>query len=430
MNNEFDITVIGGGVAGSACAYTASKLGLKTLLIEKSNYLGGLATGGLVIPMMKTESKNLNIDFYNVLISNCKNYSANIDYKNENAGWFNPILLKIVLENMILNSGAKILYETEVKNIKFNSDEIYQIFIKNNSPYIKNNEDILSLPIYAKYIVDGTGSGEICKILGAKFLNKNKKNQPATLRFILSNVNTEKFVEFLKNLNESEDKTSFEKNNNEWHFTTAYTWDTNSSWALEPYFAEAVRDGILKDTDREYFQLFSIANMPNSVAFNCPRLRDTQDTLFSHSNALIEARLAILRLADFMKKYIAGFENSYITNIAELTGTREDGRVDCEYLFTSDDIINPKTFSDKVLHSNYPIDIHSNDKNTSVLSGNFEYEFPLRSLKVKGFKNLFAIGKCAGADFDAHASLRIQKTCMSMGEAVGKAVANEISKIG
>ena len=70
MNNSYDITIIGGGVAGCACAYIAGRLGLKTLLIEKNNYLGGLATGGLVIPMMKTDSKNLNCDFYNDLL-NC-----------------------------------------------------------------------------------------------------------------------------------------------------------------------------------------------------------------------------------------------------------------------------------------------------------------------------------------------------------------------
>ena len=426
MDNKFDIAIIGGGVSGCACAFIASKLGLNTLLVEKNNYLGGLATGGLVIPMMKTESKNLNIEFYNNLISYCQKFSANINYKNENAGWFNPILLKIVLEQMILNSGAKILFETEIKNIKFTSDNHYEFCIENNSPYTKNNESILSLPIYSKYIVDGTGSGEICKKLGAKFLNKNKKNQPATLRFILSNVNTNKFVEFLKTLNESEDKTSYEYIDNEWHFTTAYTWDTNASWALEPFFKKGLEDGVLKENDLEYFQLFSIAKMPNSVAFNCPRLRDTQNSLFSHSNALIEARLAILRIANFMKKYISGFESSYISNIANLTGTRESGRVECEYEFKAEDIVNQKTFNDKVLHSNYPIDIHSNEKNSSVLSGNFNYEFPLRSLKVKGFKNLYSIGKCLGADFESHASLRIQKTCMSTGEAVARAIREEI----
>ncbi|HBN84362.1 MAG TPA: hypothetical protein DDZ89_11010, partial [Clostridiales bacterium] len=45
---EYDILVAGGGVAGVAAALSASRSGCKTLLIEKSITLGGLATLGLV----------------------------------------------------------------------------------------------------------------------------------------------------------------------------------------------------------------------------------------------------------------------------------------------------------------------------------------------------------------------------------------------
>ena len=34
--NKYDVIVIGGGTAGCAAAYTAGKLGLKSLLIEKN----------------------------------------------------------------------------------------------------------------------------------------------------------------------------------------------------------------------------------------------------------------------------------------------------------------------------------------------------------------------------------------------------------
>lgn len=45
---ETDVIVIGGGIAGISAAYTASKMGAKVTLIEKSIALGGLATNGLV----------------------------------------------------------------------------------------------------------------------------------------------------------------------------------------------------------------------------------------------------------------------------------------------------------------------------------------------------------------------------------------------
>ena len=42
------------------------------------------------------------------------------------------------------------------------------------------------------------------------------------------------------------------------------------------------------------------------------------------------------------------------------------------------------------------------------------------------FDNLFVIGKILGAEFEAHSALRVQKSCMSMGEAVAKHIVKNI----
>ena len=48
IKDRFDVVVAGGGVAGCAAAVSAAREGKRTLLIEKSITLGGLATSGLV----------------------------------------------------------------------------------------------------------------------------------------------------------------------------------------------------------------------------------------------------------------------------------------------------------------------------------------------------------------------------------------------
>jgi hypothetical protein len=48
VRERFDVVVLGGGVAGCAAALAARRGGCRTLLIEKSVVLGGLATGGHV----------------------------------------------------------------------------------------------------------------------------------------------------------------------------------------------------------------------------------------------------------------------------------------------------------------------------------------------------------------------------------------------
>lgn len=47
---ETDVLVIGGGPAGTAAAIAACRAGADTYLVERYNHLGGLWTGGLVLP--------------------------------------------------------------------------------------------------------------------------------------------------------------------------------------------------------------------------------------------------------------------------------------------------------------------------------------------------------------------------------------------
>jgi hypothetical protein len=49
VHAECDVLVVGGGPAGTAAAIAASRLGARTILLERHNHLGGLSTGGLVI---------------------------------------------------------------------------------------------------------------------------------------------------------------------------------------------------------------------------------------------------------------------------------------------------------------------------------------------------------------------------------------------
>ena len=49
VSREYDVVVVGGGVAGCAAALASVRSGMKTLLIEKQTILGGLATSGHVV---------------------------------------------------------------------------------------------------------------------------------------------------------------------------------------------------------------------------------------------------------------------------------------------------------------------------------------------------------------------------------------------
>lgn len=422
MNNilNYDVVIIGGGTSGCACAYNCAKNGLKTLLVEKNNFLGGLMTGGLVVPIMKSSVDEINCDYYKKLIETAKKYHAQITYADKNDGWLNPELLKIILDEILDFQNLDILFETTVESVSFENNNIKSLIL---------NSSLLSLPIDAKYFIDATGSAEFSKLLNCEFLPSEDKKQQNSLRFILGNVNIEEFCNFITHIDDDKDITNTYRNdrdtNKELHFTTASTWDTSKKWALDDYLRRGVEDGILKDTDRAYFQVFSIAGGTNQVAFNCPRINSYKDNPYMASKELIEARKAIYRLYMFAKGYFPGFQNAIITNIATQTGVREQNRVKTKYVFTKDDLISSKSFLNPVLRANYSIDIHSDKKDGSVLQKTATYELPIESLMSSDYNNLFVIGKILGADFEAHSALRVQKSCMSMGEAVAKYIANE-----
>lgn len=416
MENKYDVIIVGAGAGGISCAYNCGKLGLKTLLIEKNIHAGGLITSGLVTPVMKLNSMNINTSFYEDLLSYSDKFNARITYSDSNTGWFNPELLKIVFDSMLSEQNVDILYNSQVDCVKYENN-VFKISIIQN---------MLSLYFESTYLVDGTGNGKIFRELNLEILKDTTEKQSLSLRFIMGNVNCKKFSEWIKEVDSDENVTTTCNINDEYHFSTAYTWDSNKKWALAPYFSEAITNGVINNTDSAYFQIFTIPGMPNSVSFNCPRLikenyNSKNGTIFELSELIAEGRRRIFRIAEFCKKYLKGFENAYISNIADMLGERETIRVKGKHVFSVYDIqsgIKPQNIA---LASDYPIDIHSDDKDKGVLSYiKHVWYLPLESLISEKYDNLFVVGRCLSADFQAQAAVRTQANCFSMGEAVAK----------
>lgn len=434
---KYDVIVCGGGTAGCAFAYTAGKLGLKTLLIEKNNFLGGTMTSGLVTPAMKTSDKNINTDFYKELMNNLSNIGGQITYNDGNIGWFNPELMKIVLDEMLTSKKVDILFDSIVDDINTNDKSLISVKINNLSTKtnetiydnnITQNNKILSEYIETKYVIDATGDAKIFQKLNCDFLENKNNFQPINLRFIMSGIDLNKFSNWILNLDKDRNVTTSYMINNEIHLSTAYTWDTNKQWALKPLFKKGIENGDITEEDSNYFQVFTIPGMPSALAFNCPRLLLNKefnlDSKIDISKALIKGRASILRLSKFLRKYFIGFENSYISSIANSLGIRVSNRIKGRYIYTIDDLKSGKQFKNPCLVSNYPVDVHSSKKNESVLEHQYQdYSLPIESLMSCNYDNLFAIGRCISADFEAQAALRIIPSCFSMGEGLAKYIA-------
>lgn len=424
--DKYDFVVVGGGTAGCAAAYTAGKLGFKTLLIEKNIHLGGAITSGLVIPAMKSSENQINTQFFNDLIAELSVLKGQTTYQG-NPGWFNPELCKVALDRLMSKATVEVLFNTSATAVTTKNKRLCGITA---------TSEMLSVYIEASNIIDTTGNCEIFQLANCKFLEDKDQNgnkfQPMSLRFEMAGVDVKLLGKWLLDFDSDREVTTVEEIEGQTHLSTAYTWDTDgngrSKWALSGIFEDAVAQKVLIPNDTSYFQLFTIPAKPTSIAFNCPRmyLEPETDALdpMDVSKTLSDARESILRLSNFCKIYLPGFENSYISNIADALGVRVSKRIKGKYVYTVDDLRTGKKFKNPVLVGNYPIDVHSNKPGKSVLEHTTQdYQLPVESLMSDEFDNLFVAGRALSADFYAQAALRIQPSCFSMGEGLVKYLA-------
>jgi len=438
----FDVIVAGGGTSGAAAAVSAAKCGLKVLVIEKNGFLGGTSTASLVTPMMKNlidKETNLTEGLYLEVLSRLEQSGDSAVHSDGNPGWFNPEMMKCVLDDMCAENNVKVLFETVVTEVKTEKGKVVSIKCHSRSGFMEYK---------AKYYIDATGSAELSALAGADFsLGNNEElfnrlndsiyennlegidhsHQTFSLRFNMSGIDLDTFGSWIMEIDADSGVSSFEKNEKgQILLTTAHTWEGNN-WKLRPFFLKAVEEGVLNQEDGAYFQIFSIPGQKGTLSFNCPRIfsEKTLHPLNAEdiSYAYTEGRKQIRRIADFCRKYLPGFEEAFICQIAPELGIRDSRRIAGQYKLTKEDILNCKKFQYPCAKSNYPIDVHSKEEDKSRLEFLPEkdyYEIPMESLIPKNINNLIVVGKTVSAEFEAQASLRIQPNCWSMGEAAGK----------
>ncbi len=140
------------------------------------------------------------------------------------------------------------------------------------------------------------------------------------------------------------------------------------------------------------------------------------------TEAYDRARMAAVmeQLLTFLRA-LAGLAGAYVARQGRL-GIRDGGRIVGEYCLTEADIVAGRRFADVACKACWPIEHWhpTSGLQLTYLPEGQVYEVPLRSLKVRGFTNLWAAGKCLSAEPRAQASARVAGTCWAMGAAVAR----------
>jgi len=104
------------------------------------------------------------------------------------------------------------------------------------------------------------------------------------------------------------------------------------------------------------------------------------------------------------------------------TGFRESYRIVGETLITVNDYTSGHVFDDAISYAFYPVDLHTKTgvKPKPLKPGTVP-TIPLRALIPKGSRNIMVAGRCVSSDRLANSGLRVQASCMGMGQAAGVA---------
>ncbi len=172
---EYDVVVVGGGVAGISAALAAARNGSRACLIEKEICLGGLATMGLVVvylPLCDGKGHQLiggigeelirnSLKYGPGEISECWNPGGDIEERKKKRfrTKFNAASFMISVEELLVEAGVTVFYNCRFSNVKKDNGRITEIILDSKDGRVA---------LRCKAIVDATGDADVCAVSGEK----------------------------------------------------------------------------------------------------------------------------------------------------------------------------------------------------------------------------------------------------------------------
>lgn len=123
-------------------------------------------------------------------------------------------------------------------------------------------------------------------------------------------------------------------------------------------------------------------------------------------------------------------QNKRLTHMQPEVAFRESYRIIGETVVTEADYTSGHVFEDAVAYAFYPVDVHKGTgfEKLEHLKPGIVPTIPLGALIPKDSSNIIVAGRCISSDRFANGGLRVQASCMAMGQAAGVAAALAAAK--
>lgn len=266
---------------------------------------------------------------------------------------------------------------------------------------------------YPKMLIDASENGDLFAGVGADYtkgLYKNEEVYPAaSLLYVLEGVDYEKVKKHLLKDFDSMSNTGGVINKVAW----GYKEDVKGYEVKD-------KNNVIRALNIAYIQEKNrvVMNHIFNTAIN-PLSEKSREEV---KRSLKEEAKAFL---PYLRKHCVGFENAKLVGFANELYLRDSRHFKGSYTLKLKDLVNRTAFYDRVLITNYPIDIHAtkNRKENLILYYPQSYEIPYRVMHNTTLTNLLVSSKCASYEPLVAGSTRIVMTGTMMSEAAGVASA-------
>lgn len=161
---EAEVVVLGGGPSGVAAAVSAARNGAKVIMLERYSFLGGLWTGGLVLPVLSTHGASPEKDWTKVIGGFSDEIHGRLKAMDMVVDDLEPTVdpeaCKYVLEQFCQEAGVQIIYHSWASDLAMSGNRIDAIFLETKSGPVA---------VRGKYFVDASGDGDLIAWCGEEY---------------------------------------------------------------------------------------------------------------------------------------------------------------------------------------------------------------------------------------------------------------------
>ncbi len=415
---DCDVLVLGAGMSGFAAAISAARAGVKTVLVERNHFPGGVSTSGLMCSIGNyfvtrdgtKVTTGLPVEFVDRLVAEggtMPNYRRPTQPQIPN----DPEVVKRVMIEMLREANVTTLYGTTLCDIVMDGRCV--------AAGLFHARDQL-FAIRANQFVDASGELSILRRAGAQY---DERDDGSTLLNRMANVDLDKTIDWLEAhpdsyLPQCDVPTSLADTCRNWREFGVFHLPHGGGTAMS-IVRDALDSGEYSEEFGEHartlacFGMFAARCNRGAVLINSNWFYGDGYNVIAESQREEEGRLLAKMQAEFLIKHFPGFENAYLLETAGEIGHRISRTLIGRSRLMADDFEDGKAFPDSVglitevdrrtepfgllrKAGHIPLSILQSDQTPNAICGSAKNPCVERPGMLRGQSSCLVVGRAAG----------------------------------